>query len=242
DPDGFKDEGTATAGRDGRFTFMAAPGRKYRISLAAGGMKTPPNTVDTSSGKDVDIGDMVFEYCSAVSTSIPKPPTTTDLTGDLRPEQIVIEPQSSGNPYQPVGDLPPSTFKPDNTVKLPPRWSGSPLDKRSLWESFPMVHFDRYLTIESFVGGKVKIIRVVHYDPNLTPSQIRDEVRKVWLGSFWFATASIMWQEGNRWNIQASVEYEDGRRTWVLMDGWIHVEVEDREGKYWFIRLWPAVE
>ncbi len=76
-PDGFKDEGTAIAGRDGRFSFMAAPGRKYRISLAAGGMKTPLKMVDTSSGKDIDVGEMVFEYWPPTTTHIPK---TADYT------------------------------------------------------------------------------------------------------------------------------------------------------------------
>jgi hypothetical protein len=45
-----------------------------------------------------------------------------------------------------------------------------------------MVTFDRFLTVESFVSGKVKVIRVVRYDPKLTPSQTRDVVRNVWLG------------------------------------------------------------
>lgn len=242
DPDGFKDEGTAITGRDGRFSFMAAPGRKYRISLAAGGMKTPPKTVDTTSGKDVDVGDMIFEYCPAVSRSIPKPPATSDLLGDLRPEQIVIEPQQAAHPYRPVADLPPAHFKPNNTVELPPCWSGPSLDKRSEWESLFTVSFDRFITVESFVGSKVKVIRVVGHDPGLTPSQIRDEVRKVWLGVFRLAASHISWSEMNSWNIHASVEHEDGKRTAILMDGWIHVQVEDREGKYWFIRLSPAVQ
>jgi hypothetical protein len=236
DPDGFKDAGTAMAGRDGRFVLMAAPGYKYRISLAAGGMKTPPKTVDITSDKDSDVGDMVFEYCSTVSTSIPKPPTKSDPVGDLRPEQIVIEPQQSVNPYSPVFDLPPSNFKPNNAVELPPCWSGPSLDKRYEWESSPMITFDPSITVESFVSGKVKVIRVVRYNPKLSPSQIRDEVRKVWFGSFSLATSMIIWSEGSPWNIQASVEYEDGKRTSILMDGWIHVQVEDREGKYWFIR------
>ena len=98
-----------------------------------------------------------------------------------------------------------------------------------------MIMLDRPVSIESFVGGKVKAIRV-QYDPTLTPSQIRDEVRKVWLGLLSEAYSSIMWSEMNRWNIKASVEFEDGERTWILTDG-IHVQVHDREGKYWFIRL-----
>lgn len=234
DPEGFKDAGTAMAGGDGRFVFMAAPGFKYRISLAAGGMKTPPKTADITSGKDSDIGDMVFEYCPAVSTSIPKPPAKSDAVGDLRPEQIIIEPQQAVNSY--LGDLPPSNFKPNNAVELPPCWTGPSLDKRYEWESSPMVTFDPRITVQSFVGGKVKLIRVVRYNQKLSPSQIRDEVRKVWLGSFSLATTIIIWSEGSPWNIQATVEYEDGKRTSILMDGWIHVQVEDREGKHWFIR------
>jgi hypothetical protein len=92
------------------------------------------------------------------------------------------------------------------------------------------------------VGGKVKTIRVVRYDPKLTPSQVREEVRKVWLGRISLATSSVMWSEGNSWNIRASVEYESGQPTSILMDGWIHAQVEDRVGKYWFIRLTPAVQ
>ena len=75
------------------------------------------------------------------------------------------------------------------------------------------IHLDHLVTVESFVGGKVKLIRVVRYDSKLTPSQIENEVRGAWLGAFSGANATILWDEGNDWNVQASVEYEDGKRT-----------------------------
>jgi hypothetical protein len=97
--------------------------------------------------------------------------------------------------------------------------------------------------IGSFLGGEVKVkaIRVVRYDPKLTPSLIRDEVLRVWLAIFSGAYSQVMWSKGNPWNIEASVEYEDGKRTSILMDG-LHVQFQDRAGKYWYTRLWPAVE
>lgn len=96
--------------------------------------------------------------------------------------------------------------------------------------------FPHPVSLESFVGGKMKLIRVVRYDPSLTPRQIRDEVRTVWLGYVGLAASSIIWSEMNRWNIKAWVEDEDGKRTSIVMDGWIHTEVQDRQGKYWYIR------
>lgn len=98
-------EATATTSRDGHFTLITVPGPKYMVSVGTG-MKTPPKMVDTSGGKDIDVGDMVFEHCPAVGMSIPKPPSTTELIGDLKPEQIIIEPQEAVNPYRPVSDLP----------------------------------------------------------------------------------------------------------------------------------------
>lgn len=241
DPDGFKDERPPTVGQDGRFTFLTAPSNKYRFYLpSAWGVKSHPKIGDTSSGKDIDLGDVVVERCTLLSASSPQPPNTPVVIGDLKPEQVIIEPQESVNPYRSVADLPPSTYKPNNVVELPPCWSVPTLDNRSEWESSAMVEFDRFVTVESFVGGTVKVIRVIRHDPRLTPLQIREEVQRVWRGSFRFASDSIMWSEGNRWNIQAAVEFEDGKRASLLMDGWIHVQVEDRAGKYWFVRLSPA--
>jgi len=98
------------------------------------------------------------------------------------------------------------------------------------------VRFDHFLSIESFVGGRVKSIHVVRYDSQLTMSQIREEVQKVWLSVFADAAAAIGWSEGNGWNIEASIEYEDGKHSSIPMDGWIHVQVQDHQGKYWFVR------
>jgi hypothetical protein len=240
EPGGLRDEQSAGTDASGIFTFLVAPGKQYRVYLG-GGYKTPPKTVDTAGGEDVSVGDMVFEQCGPSGFALPKAPKSVDLAGNLKLEQIVVEPQNLWNDLQP---RPPAPVGPESNdiVELPPCWSGPSLDRRAEWEALPEVMFGRYLSVESFVGGSVKSIRVVRYDPRLTPSQIREEVRKAWLGVFWNPASSIRWAEGNPWNIEASVEYEDGKRGSILMDGWTHVAVQDRDGKYWYIRLWPAVD
>jgi hypothetical protein len=231
--------------QNGVFTFFGRPSTKYRIYYGGGysGIKGTPKTVDTASGKDMDVGDMVFGSCPAPSNGAslphPKAPTSGQLVGDLQLEQIVIEPRQPRFNYG--LSLPASRFLDTNYVEVPQCWSGPSLDRRTEWELLPSVRFDHFLSIKSFVGGRVKTIRVVRYDPALTPSQIREEVRKVWLGLFSDAESGIFWSEGNLWNIEASVEYEDGKQSSILMDAWVHVQVGDREGKYWYIRLLPAL-
>jgi hypothetical protein len=241
--DDHRVEKTAMAGADGIFSFIVPTGQKYRISLGSG-MKTASKVVDTASGKDIDVGDMVFEYCLGREFAMPKAPATAPMVGRLRLDQIVIEPQQpllDGKPFLSVRtpELPPYTY-----VEPPQCWSGfASADHRAEWEhvGIDSLEFDRYISIEEFVGSKVKSIHVTQYDPKLAPEQIRDEVRKVWFGIFWSAASGIMWSEGNRWNIAASVEFEDGKRTSLVMDAWIHVQVQDRAGHYWYIRLWPAL-
>jgi hypothetical protein len=221
----------------GVFSFMVEPGYQYRIHLRGYGIKNE-KTADATSGKDLDVGDLAFEKCVPSGPLMGKPPTAHDLVGDLRPEQIIIEPQNGWSSAK--MDLPESIYTesvgPGKDVDVPPCWTAPSLENRKYWEPWPMIMLDRPVSIGSFVGGKVKAIRVQQYDPTLTPSQIRDKVRKLWLGLFTEAYSSIMWAEMNRWNIKASVELEDGGHTWIMMDGF-HVQVQDREGKYWFIRL-----
>ncbi len=242
--DGLTDEKSALTDEHGVFTFLGIPGNKYRIDLAGYGVRTR-KTVDASSGKDVDVGDIIFEKCPPVNFATPKAPTSPELTGNLNSEQIVIEPQQTvGGTRRGISIIESIVVQgPGSNISadLPACWTGPSLDNRADWEALPDIMFDRYVSIESSVGGRVKTIRVIRHDPNLTSSQVRDKVRKVWLGSFWHATSQITWAEANFWNIEATVEYEDGKRISILTDGG-HVQVQDREGKYWFIRLWPAVD
>lgn len=97
------------------------------------------------------------------------------------------------------------------------------------------------MTVEEFVGGKVKYIRVNRYDPKLSPEQIRERVRTSWLGIFNTASRFIRWSEAVRWNIAAIVEFEDEIRTHLVIDGAGHVQVQDRVGNIWYLRLRPSV-
>ena len=69
------------------------------------------------------------------------------------------------------------------------------------------------LTVESFVGGKVKSIRVMGFRrlqaktiPLPTPLEIQQEVRQVWLGRFCYAYCQIRWAEGEMWSFKAIID------------------------------------
>lgn len=169
----------------GVFSFIVPAGNKYRISLGSG-IKTASKTVDTATLKDVDVGDMVFEYCPpGRNFAIPKAPANAPMIGSLSLDQIAIEPQHS-NSFLSIGAPEPPPYK---YVEPPPCWSGLvSADHRADWEGVGVyqLRFDQYVSIEGFVGSKVKSI--------------------------------------------------------LVMDEWIHVQVQDRAGHYWYIRLWPAVD
>jgi hypothetical protein len=81
-------------------------------------------------------------------------------------------------------------------------------------------------------------IRVVNHLPNTTPVQIRELLRKVWLGTFSSASCGIDWAEGTYWTVEATIEFDDGKQCSLLTDGG-HVRVRDRSGEYWYMRLSP---
>src|SRR5579862_7855406 len=241
EPDGLlTDEKIAETDSHGGFTFLAAPNEHYRIYAKGDGVGHR-RTVDTKSGKDANVGDVLFETCPPVCINPNASRTQSELVRTLKPERIIIEPQDAVyNPWRGLAAHQSTSTQengPNHPADRMASWTPPTLENRAVWETWPMVEFFSHpLSVESFVGGKMKVIRVVHYDPKLTPWQIRDEVRTVWLGYVWLATRSIIWSEQNRWNIEAWGECEDGKRTSILMDGWIHAQVQDRQGKYWYIR------
>ena len=234
----------------GIFMFAADSGPAYRISLGPG-VKTPPKMLDTGDAKDKDAGNMVREYCSNLGVVDARPLSTPPpLHGDLKPEQIIIEPRHVN-----VADVRLSTWtgipSPLSTapngegtnasVEFPQCWSGPSLDAREVWEGLCEVSFPQFVSLEDFVGGKVKAIRVTAYDDRNTPDQIKDEVLNAWFGHFHYVTCQIDWDEMTLWNVRAVVEFEDGAKGSLLTDGG-HVRIQDREGKSWYLREWPAVD
>lgn len=239
---GFEKSGRAGPG--GIFSFIVLAGPKYRISLGPM-IKTASKVLDTALGKDIDVGDLVFEYCPAWDHTSAKPPTTAPLSGSLSLDQIIIEPQPpSPGDRRFFWDWEPAP-QPYKYVQRPQCWSPYvKVDHRTEWEGvggIPTdIHFDRYISIEQFLGGTLKAIHVTWHDPKLTRQEIRDEVRKVWFGVFADAR-KLGWSWGPLRTIAASVEFEDGKPTSLLIGGTTHVLLQDRVGQYWYIYLRPAV-
>jgi hypothetical protein len=233
----------AETDNSGNFTFLAAPGKYYKISFGAG-FKTLPITFTTTGGKDIDVGTIVLEHCPSLTETVQTTsPSPRELKGDLRLEQIFVDkPLAPGSQWSGIS-LP---FSPrvgldrlGDTNDLPPCWSGASTDRRWEWEGRCSVDFHHFVSLESFVGAKVKSIRVVRYDSHLTPTQVKEEVRKVWLGIFRNASCFIYRSREPDWNIEAVVEFYGGKRGSLVMDG-RDVQVQDGQGKRWFLRVLPA--
>jgi hypothetical protein len=181
---------------------------------------------------------VIFMLATCVSAQTPGVP------GDVSSPNIVIEAHESTSPDT-------ETWKPSaNAQSRCAITSFEPvsLEDRAKWDVAFSLRFDNDVTIKNFVGGNVKRIRVTHYrspsGPKAsqpTPSELQQEVRNIWLGTFHHATCQIIWAEGALWNIRGIVEHDDGKRSSLMSDG-LHVEVQDRNGKFWFIRLRPAVD
>jgi hypothetical protein len=214
----------ARATDTGRFTLTGYQFQRSNLLPLCGGTpyRPPPKFIDVA-GTNVDIGDVRL-------SPAPDPPVRhpyIELKGDLTLDQIIVDPRVEQpldwRLWRPL-PIPGDSQARAGTIRLPER--------------------NRDVTIEQFIGGKVTQIRVVRFWrlPKVTLADIREEVRRVWLGRFSNPTLYMGWSEGGGWNVEAKVLFEDGKETSILMDDWVHVQVEDREGRFWFIRLRPAVD
>jgi hypothetical protein len=215
---------TFTTRYDGWFHFPVYP-KKYKLAAPGVPFKILPPTIDVGSGDVAEIGDIVVQ---------------PDVTTDLKLEQIIVDPLVIKNNV-------PKPFSLGLTpLSVTPLFTGREISNQRPEPSSPTcgVHSDRYQTVQAFLGGKVKAIRVVRFlgSSETKPAEIQSRIMEVWLGVFRSAYCFMAWSEVTSWNLEASVEYEDGKRSSLLMDGWIHVQVKDREGRLWFLRLWPAVD
>ena len=89
--DGPSDVKSAYTNAQGMFSLLVPTGKTYRVWFGHN-FKTPPKTVNAVAGEDIDLGDLVFEYCPIPHYSSPVPPTSIlELKGKLKPNQIIIE-------------------------------------------------------------------------------------------------------------------------------------------------------
>lgn len=206
---------------DGTVSFSKVQRKKYKLSVPGGTFTIRPECIDGGAAEQIEIGDIVVE-----------PAVKSDFTLD---KILVASPTAW---HAPSVDLKPYTSQ---TAQKP-----------------CFASFETYTTVEAFVGSGAKAIHILRL-PLLParfsdgsavpiaakPDDIRVLVQSVWLGFFRSASCNRPWTEGapptqvEHWPIEADVEYRDGRHAVLRTDG-IHVHVTDREGRNWFIRIWPA--
>jgi hypothetical protein len=237
-PEGLTGAVRVTADSRGAFKFAAVAGKKYRVYLRVHGELTR-TTVETASGRDIAIGDMIVRECPSPSYDRrPKHPTAPTSVPPLTLKQIVIEVR--GPPPEPWTEDPQLAV----FIESPGCMSGPPsLDNRAYWHTWPMVSFHDSgvgVGVASFVGGKVKSIRVIWHDPKLSPDQIKQAVLRIWRSTLFEISSSVNWAEVFSWRIAAVVERDDGSSSSLWFDSWIHLRVQDQRGKYWYSRLLPA--
>lgn len=119
-----------------------------------------------------------------------------------------------------------------------------PILKHQSASSWCSLQLDHFKSVQDFLGGKVRTIRVLRAVQirglgRLTPADVQTSVLEAWVGIFRDGSCSIDWDEVTFWTIAAIIEYEDGKRTLMMFDSSRHLSLEDREGRVWFIRLWP---
>jgi hypothetical protein len=97
----------------------------------------------------------------------------------------------------------------------------------------------KHATVGEIVGGKVIRVRAARFAPFVTTEkadQIPTILRQVWERRAEQPVCYIPWDEGASWSIEAILEFEDGKRSILVTDGF-HVAVQDHEGHSNFMRI-----
>ena len=227
---------------DGRFQFAPMRAGEYILTLWALGVRMDPKPIDARAGRNIGIGSWRLEACQPMAPRairpLPKPPV-------LKPERIIVEPKVLAANSSPINEKAkkglPACCCPGKVIESSTDPAIFDMDRYS---EFTFA-FKPDISVARFYGANVKAIRVTRvYDQSrrggtASLAEIRAQVLKVWNGTFSSASPRIDWAEGNEWNIEAAVEYEDGTSRSLVTDG-MHVEVESEPGRHWFLRLRPA--
>ncbi len=226
----------------GRFQFAPMRAGEYILTLRAAGVRMDPKPIDARNGRNINIGEWRLEACQPMA---PRTMRSLSKSPALKPEQIIVEPKVLAENSSPIKEKAKRALEP---CCCPGKVIESPADPAI----FDMDTYSEYtfafkpdISIARFYGAKVKAIRVTrfHYQfwqgGAVSLAEIRAQVLKVWNGTFSYASPQINWAEGNEWNIEASVEYEDGTNRSLVTDG-SHVEVQSQDGRHWLLRLRPA--
>ena len=107
-------------------------------------------------------------------------------------------------------------------------------------------HFEQPVPLDVLLDSAasriiVKRFRGLPGSVNAGMEEIQGEVSTVWTGKFKNAWCYEPWAERVIWNLEIEIEGGNGERQRLRTDG-IHVQIQDHDDTYWFLRLLPAAQ
>ncbi len=92
-------------------------------------------------------------------------------------------------------------------------------------------------TVEAMFGGTFQSIRILRVaDPLMIRDAPEKVLAKVWNSKIQDAACFMMWSEMATWDIEALVQFTDGKKSELYTDGF-HLAFQDHGGRVWFTRL-----
>jgi hypothetical protein len=97
------------------------------------------------------------------------------------------------------------------------------------------------VTVQDFLGGTIKFVRVVFYDSTFRDFAGAKAFLQSILGSIIISSSHsgpylhLVWAEGSTASMEGEVFFDDGTTGMIETDGW-HLFLEDNRGTYWWHR------